>query len=169
MSRLLWTVALAAIIGTGIGCSGLYDEHHPRVDPTDLSAQEWDYRMLLLFSPSAEDRELHLQRHYLNGHEQAIKDAGIMPMEIIGDGPVHFGPPSSPELDGKALRGRFGVFDETFTAVLVGKDGRPRMRSTDPLTTSQILRAANAPPLEAPPLGANSGVYGVQPEQLARP
>lgn len=165
MSRLCLVAALFGLIGWAVGCQRCeYCVEHnvaaepSRARPVDLSSQQWDHRMLLIFAPSANDPKLRTQRIYLTGHEDVISDAQVKPIEVIGDGRVHLGSGwADPEA--RRLRERFGVFDELFTVILVGKDGQSRARSTDPLTARQITRAVDAPPLDTP----GGRTYGIAP------
>jgi hypothetical protein len=159
MRTLFFIASLAAILAGGVGCHQNYASKSPGVEPTDLSSQQWDNRMLLMFAPSQNDPKLQVQKEFLAGQEDRLGAAEVRPIQVIGNGPVRLGAGTSNDVQARNLRARFGVFDELFTIILVGKDGHVRLRSADPLTAQQVLRSVAAPPLDTPP----SQAYGIAP------
>ena len=162
--RTLCGVALLAgvtwlVAGCADCCHKTYYEKPSKVQPTDLSSQQWEHRMLLIFAPSQGDERLVTQKAFLAGHEESLASAQVQPIQVIGNGPIGLAAPGEKDTQARDLRARFGVFDEMFTVILVGKDGTTRARSAEPLTVQQVLRAANAPPLDTP----KSRAYGVAP------
>ena len=96
-------------------------------------------RPILIFAPERYDERLLQQIGRFSMHRKEYRDRHITVIEIGGpfmraDGR---GVPHGPE-----LRARYGVPDDSFTLILLGKDGEEKLRVnevTDPLVLYELI------------------------------
>lgn len=94
-------------------------------------------RVLLLFAPRPEDPALLRQRNILADASAAAGERNLVPVEVTGAGPNE-----------AELRCRFGAADiDHFRAVLVGKDGRAKLSSAEPIPADRLLQVIDAMPM----------------------
>lgn len=94
-------------------------------------------RRLLVFAPSSNHEACSQQRDLLEGHSAASEDRDLLAESFFEDG------------SGKsaAARRQFEVDDGTFAAVLVGKDGGEKFRSTKPVLPENLFDLIDAMPM----------------------
>ena len=76
-----------------------------------------------------------LQRRLLQDQKAALDDRDLLTLDFAEDTPA-----------ADAARSRFGIGRETFTAVLVGKDGGEKFRSTEPVQPQDLFDRIDAMP-----------------------
>ncbi|MBA2616536.1 MAG: DUF4174 domain-containing protein [Rubrobacter sp.] len=94
-------------------------------------------RHLLVFAPSADHEAYASQRDLLEGHGAASEDRDLLAESFFEDGSEK----------SAAARSRFEVEDGAFTAVLVGKDGGEKFRSTEPVLPEKLFDLIDAMPM----------------------
>lgn len=116
-------------------------------DEHDLASVRWEYRPLLLFTPSEHDPRLSRQTTLLGADERGLADRRLAIL-IVEPGRIFttFGAPV-PEATAKALRRRFRVPDDAFRVVLVGLDGGTKLTVDDPLTLERLYSTIDAMPM----------------------
>ena len=100
------------------------------VQGSSLDALKDRNRVLLVFTPSAEDSRFRQQRQWFEEHAAAMKERDLV--LVVGQ---------------EAERKRFKVAATEFTVVLVGKDGGEKMRSHQPVTAGELERTIDAMPM----------------------
>lgn len=112
-----------------------------------LGSVRWEYRPLLLFTPSADHPALGAQSTILADEAGGLEDRR-MAVYVVERSRVlaTFGAPA-PEADAKALRRRFGVPDDAFRVILVGLDGGAKLVSDTPLPTERLFATIDGMPM----------------------
>ena len=107
-----------------------------------LAAYRWRKRLVLAFAATPDDLRLARQRGELATLTRRADDRDLMLIEVWGDR-------VSPAAAGSAgdLRHRFAAPAESFAAVLLGKDGGVKIRSTEPLTAERLASTIDAMPM----------------------
>ncbi len=95
-----------------------------------LDALQETHRVLLVFTPSAQDGRFTQQQSFFEGHAAAMKERDLV--LVVG---------AAPE------RQRFKVAPVEFTVILIGKDGGEKMRSHQPVTAERLERTIDAMPM----------------------
>lgn len=126
-----------------------------------LAGYRWKARVLVVLSTELGRERVAEQRREI----EALKN-GAAERDLV----VVQAPSGSP--DEHALRIRFGFGMETFIAVLVGKDGGAKLRSTKPITAGQLIATIDAMPMRQGEAHARNIAFGLSngyPEAKARP
>lgn len=110
-----------------------------------LETYAWNARPLLVFHDGARDGPAETQLALLRRHQPAMTDRE-MPLIVIRAAGV--------EIDGRRsalrpgpLRQRFGVADQAFQVVLIGKDTGVKLSRTRPTPPSMIFDLIDAMPM----------------------
>lgn len=129
MSRLV--LALATLAWSGVvaavpaGAGGL--------DP--LAAHRGIHRVLLVSAPTDHDPTLVLQRAAYAAMQAGASERDLVLVEVVGQ-----------TVGARAIRQQFGL-DPTFEAILVGKDGGAKLRSSTVLGADDLFPVIDAMPM----------------------
>lgn len=102
----------------------------------DLNALRWNKRALLLFAPSANNGQIIQQKQMLDSHSAGLEERDLKVFEITG----------SSQAD-EQLRGRFHVKTDSFTVVLIGKDGSQKLKRSQPTNAEDIFKLIDSMPM----------------------
>lgn len=117
----------AALLAAALAIGG---PSAPAVASEDPMAEYvWDYRPIIIFAPSKYDQRMLEQVGRFSMHRKEFRDRDVKVIRVAGvamfvDGT---GVPHGP-----TLREKYGVPNEEFVVILVGKDGGEKMRVAEP-------------------------------------
>lgn len=94
-------------------------------------------RPILIFAPDRGDARMVAQLGRFSMHRKEFRDRDVTLIQIGG---VFMRVDGTGAPHGPALRERYGVPDDSFTVILVGKDGGEKMR-TNEVTDPQVFYA----------------------------
>lgn len=97
----------------------------------------WSDRPILIFAPDRTDPRLVEQMGRFSMHRKEFRDRDV---KLISIGGVFMRVDGTGVPHGPALRERYGIADDDFTVILVGKDGAEKMRVTE-VTDPQVFYA----------------------------
>lgn len=104
-----------------------------------LARHQWEDRILLVFSESSEDSLLVQQITHFEEDTAGLEDRDLMIYQIYKDKGVA---PNGKELSAKStkqLRAKYKVISNSFTIVLIGKDGGEKLRRSNEILTRKVL------------------------------
>ncbi|MBB3900706.1 DUF4174 domain-containing protein [Methylobacterium brachythecii] len=101
-----------------------------------LAVHLWKSRVLVIAAPEAGDARLQAQREALAAARGGVKERDLVVVEAIGNGPRAV-----------ELRQRLGLPEGAFRAVLVGKDGGPKLSSGEPIPPQNLFATIDAMPM----------------------
>lgn len=112
-----------------------------------LAPVRWEYRPLLIFTPSESDTRLSRQTTMLADEADGLVDRK-MAVYIVERSRVFttFGAPS-PGIDAKTLRRRFRVPDDTFRVILIGLDGGAKFSEDAPVSPQTLFARIDGMPM----------------------
>jgi hypothetical protein len=96
---------------------------------------------VLISAPSTQDPALAQQREIFARWRTEAKDRDLSVVEVIGD------QVSGVSDSGGALRRKYRLPADGFTAILIGKDGGEKLRSRKPLPGTQLQTVIDAMPM----------------------
>ena len=106
-------------------------------------------RILLLFTPTPADPRFTTQQQLLQNHATEIsqRDLTIIPIvfnpgSVAKDQPTLLAPAEPVQ-----LRNRYHIQPAAFTAILLGKDGGVKLRSTTPVTMEKLNTLIDSMPM----------------------
>jgi len=103
-------------------------------------------RLLLVFAPDENNKQLIDQYQRLQRDTQEIDSDDVDVVYVIGDRMVKLPPPDMKTVSGDELRKHYHVDPTGFRVVLVGKDGWEKARWPEPTPTGTILNHAQDMP-----------------------
>ena len=113
----------------------------------DLASYRWENRLVLIFASTTNDATLQEQLHTFGWRDPEVVDRdlilGYFPITEIGS----FGGEPIAASAGAALREKFDIAADSFTVLLIGKDGGVKMRSATPLTADKIFATIDSMPM----------------------
>jgi len=116
-------------------------------DAAPLDAYAWKNRLMIIFAPALQDWRLIDQRE-LNVHAiEGLKDRDMVIFAVAGENRINAELGPAPEIGGAALRQRFGVADDDFAIILVGKDGTEKYRAAEPVDLAVIFDIVDGMPM----------------------
>ena len=126
--------------------SGLASSIQPEV-VFNLSDQQWQHRVLLVFAPSEQSLVYQQQQQAWKSRTEAIKERDLKLVEILADAAsrVDGHPMSATSAD--RLRNQFRVAPEAFVVILIGKDGTEKQRFSQPVDLSAVFNTIDAMPM----------------------
>lgn len=101
-----------------------------------LAAHRGQTRILVVAAPEARDPALLAQREALASARAGLRERDLVVVEAVGAG-----------ADASALRRRLGLPDQAFRAVLIGKDGGPKLTATEPVAPERLFATIDAMPM----------------------
>ncbi len=115
-------------------------------DRVSADPYRWSYRPVFVFAPSPSHPALQRQDAINKRAEAAFRERDIVVVNVIGQGvSAALGPP--PGVDAGQLRKRFGVGEDDFAFILVGKDGGIKLRSDSPVPAARLSGVIDAMPM----------------------
>lgn len=137
-----WSACLLAAAALGM----LATPSPGRAD-ADLSAYHWKKRLLLVFSPGADDPELKRQEIELSAHRAGVTERDLVVFRVVADEPVTRDGMRDDWVANVAMRETFEVPTGTFAAVLIGKDGGTKLRRTRAITMTELFSLIDSMPM----------------------
>ncbi len=127
-----------AVFGTAsLGDAAMAAGHDP---------YRWTFRPVLVFAPDASHPALIRQKQVIGAARGPLRERDIAVVYVVGNDVSHeLGP--SPGKGASALRETYGVGRTEFRAVLVGKDGGVKLRSSSPFTVERLSSVIDAMPM----------------------
>lgn len=112
-------------------------------------------RILLLFASTGQDPRLRRQLSLLSHHGRELEDRDLILLPVLAQpGPPAtpdtlrtFRPPVLSDAEQLTLRHRFHVAGPDFLVILLGKDGREKLRSSTPIPLEHLARIIDAMPM----------------------
>jgi hypothetical protein len=101
-----------------------------------LAPHRWTSRLLVVIAPGRDDAAYREQVRLFERAQAGSRERDLVVVEGIGD-----------SADARALRRRFGVPDEAFRAILVGKDGGAKLSAAQPISSEQLFDTIDAMPM----------------------
>ena len=106
----------------------------------------WQYRPLIIVAPGRRDARLLEQRELLSNVSNAVRDRDMAVVELVGGQARIINGPAV-EIDVRRLMDRLGLSGDTFEVLLVGKDTGIKLRSSEPVTASDLFGLIDSMPM----------------------
>lgn len=144
---LLWvTLGSLLIVSYNQPFTKLDTKNTPTVEAL-MEDHQWQDRVLLIFSPNAEDTELIQQVDNLSGMGAGMSARDLVVWKLLKDGVVSINGSVSSNLSSQDFYDYFAIKDAEFTVILLGKDGTEKLRRTQPVTSHGLFSLIDAMPM----------------------
>ncbi|MBR8832877.1 MAG: DUF4174 domain-containing protein [Stigonema ocellatum SAG 48.90 = DSM 106950] len=112
-----------------------------------LSSQRGKNRLLLVFTPSEQNRAYQQQIQLFSQYKQGFADRDLVLVQVLAQGNSYANGEEISSSSAAQLRHRFGVSNSDFRVVLVGKDGGTKRSDSNPVHASAIFNEIDAMPM----------------------
>lgn len=111
----------------------------------ELNRYKSENRVVILFG-QAGDQKIAKQVEILKNQESNLAERAVVVMTVIGDEvrPVYG---DATGVDARKLRQQADIRDNTFQAVVIGKDGGVKLRSSNVLTDDKLFGLIDSMPM----------------------
>ena len=116
-------------------------------DKIRLKDYQWKNRLILAFSPSAEDTGYRAFAKDIALQAEEVTDRDLLVFYILETGETKLGETSLPTGSGDDLRERFSIRPGTFTVLLIGKDGGVKLRREGGVELAEIFSLLDSMPM----------------------
>ncbi|MEJ8801171.1 DUF4174 domain-containing protein [Pontibacter sp. H249] len=113
----------------------------------DLNDYKWENRVLLLFTPDAENEDYTKQKTNISTNAKGLPERDMVLIDIEGETILRVNGEVQKGKDGQQLRKQFNVAPDAFTILLLGKDGTEKYRSTDAVPLETIYNLIDQMPM----------------------
>jgi hypothetical protein len=104
-----------------------------------LDAYRDQKRLLLIFADDETDPAYQQQQQMLDGQETACEDRDLLIFHLFANGESTIAGTQSPTPVPADLRDQFGIEEDEFAVVLIGKDGTVKLHTDQPTAIQQIF------------------------------
>lgn len=112
-----------------------------------LASVRWDYRPLLLFTPTNNDPRLARQTTWLADAARGLRERRIAVLSVERNRVYALYGAPAVGADAKTLRRRFRVADDQFRVVLVGLDGGEKLSDDEPVEVDRLFALIDGMPM----------------------
>ena len=118
-------------------------------DPIDLNLSEyrWENRVILLFASDSADEYYRRQAELLKSETAGLADRDLMVVSVFAEGESNLDGKSITERSADRLRNRYWDKSDTFTFILLGKDGGVKIRADDIVEIDQLFGRIDSMPM----------------------
>ena len=136
------------VIASAVSCLGTTAcAPTPGMSPADMRPHMWKERVVLVFSPTANEPRLASQRQSLAADPRGFADRKLVTYEIVGPDDASSGGRSLGPLAAADFRERYAAPVADFEVVVIGIDGFVKHRSAEVLPAPQLFELIDAMPL----------------------
>ncbi len=113
-----------------------------------LDAHQWQGRVILLFAAHDGHPQLHKQLTILTAEPEEVTDRGLLIYEIFPGGGRKPGGKSLSAEEARRFYSRYEVEPGSgFTFILVGKDGKEKLRRNEAVSREELFRLIDSMPM----------------------
>lgn len=107
--------------------------------PMQLEDYKWKNRLLLLFAPDQNHADFSNQKNIIGKNTQGIAERDLLVLELTPNG--------KQAAQRQELLTQFGVEEQAYTLILLGKDGLEKYRSQKPVPMEEIFSIIDQMPM----------------------
>ena len=124
-----------------LGLSFLFSAQKPKPMPLEqtLRASRWKKRVLLIAAPTAEQADFKTQKTLLAASKAELAERDFLVLEVLYS--------QLSAADQAFLKQKTGIQPPQFAAVLIGKDGGVKEKSTRPIPPADLFNTVDQMPM----------------------
>ena len=113
----------------------------------DLTQFQWKNRLLFLFAPDRSHPLFKDLQSQLSAQNMEVKDRDLMVFEVLERGPSKMNTAPIDRQAADSLRDRFAIPQDTFSLILVGKDGGIKLKRRDQANLEEVFELIDSMPM----------------------
>jgi len=131
--------------------------HSDNQGVSTLDAYRDQNRLLLIFADDETDPTYQQQQQMLDGQETACEERDLLIFHLFANGESTIAGTQSASPVPEELREQFGIAEDEFAVVLIGKDGRVKLHTDQPTSIQQIFAVIDDMPMRQRNMAHDSG------------
>ena len=113
----------------------------------DLSQFQWKNRLLFLFAPNGNHPLFKNLQSQIMAQKAEVEDRDLVVFEVPAQGPSRMNAaPIDPQV-ADSIRDHFAIPRNTFSLILVGKDGSIKLKRNDPVDIGAVFELIDSMPM----------------------
>jgi hypothetical protein len=137
----------ALLIIAGVGALSILAGEEAVPMNVDFEPFKWKNRLLLVFAPDSSHPLLQSLQGDISTRKHEVDDRDLVVFEILGVGTSKRDGTRLDPHTAASLRKQFDISPKAFSLILVGKDGRVKLRRNDPVKLEEIFRLIDSMPM----------------------
>ncbi|CAN5778109.1 hypothetical protein BH23GEM3_BH23GEM3_04290 [soil metagenome] len=113
----------------------------------NLEHYQWKNRPFLIFAPSETNSAYGVQARRLDAERDGARDREMVLFEIVAHAESRAAGEPLEAVTVDAIRKRFGVGEDKFAVILVGKDGTQKRRWSIPVEMEEVFALIDSMPM----------------------
>jgi hypothetical protein len=113
----------------------------------DLTQFQWKNRLLFLFAEDANDPFFKNLQSQIMAQKAEVDDRDLIVFELPATGPARMGPTPLDRQQADSIRTHFDIPSNTFSLILVGKDGGIKLKREDRVDLSDVFGLIDSMPM----------------------
>ena len=113
----------------------------------DLAQFQWKNRLLFLFAEDASDPFFKSLQNQIMAQKAEVDDRDLIVFELPVQGPARMGTRPLDRKEADSIRNHFAIPSNTFSLILVGKDGGIKLKREDRVDLSDVFGLIDSMPM----------------------
>jgi len=113
----------------------------------DLTKFQWKNRLLFLFAEDANDPSFKNLQSQIMAQKAEVDDRDLIVFEVPARGPARMNNSPLDRKEADSIRTHFAIPGNTFSLILVGKDGGIKLKRSDQVDLREILGLIDSMPM----------------------
>ena len=113
----------------------------------DLTKFQWKNRLLFIFAEDAEDPFFKNLQSQIMAQKAEVDDRDLIVFEVPAQGPARMNNSPLDRKEADSIRTHFAIPGNTFSLILVGKDGGIKLKRSDQVDLREILGLIDSMPM----------------------
>ena len=113
----------------------------------DLTQFQWKNRLLFIFAEDASHPLFKDLQSQIEAEKAEVDDRDLIVFEVPANGPARMGTTNLDRQQADSLRNHFDLPSDTFSLILVGKDGGIKLKRSDQVDLTEIFGLIDSMPM----------------------
>jgi len=113
----------------------------------DLTQFQWKNRLLFLFAPDGNSPLFKNLQSQIMAQKAEVEDRDLVVFEVLAKGPSRMNTASLDRQQADSIRDHFAVPRNTFSLILVGKDGGIKLKRNDQIDLGAVFELIDSMPM----------------------
>jgi hypothetical protein len=113
----------------------------------DLTQFKWKNRLLFLFAEDANDPFFKNLQSQIMDQKDEVADRDLIVFEVPAQGPARMNTSPLDRMEADSIRNHFDIPGNTFSLILVGKDGGIKLKRKDRVDLSDVFGLIDSMPM----------------------
>ena len=113
----------------------------------DLTQFQWKNRLLFIFAEDASDPSFKKLQGQITAQKAEVDDRNLIVFEVPAQGSARMNTIPLDRKDADSIRNHFAISSDTFSLILVGKDGGIKLKRSDQVDLTEVFELIDSMPM----------------------